>query len=660
MKALSPRDLAQYLARNQGTEALRELRESLVAEGIPLDRARPTPGLRQTPPDSMDPRESLRQELSWVVGSRQYDLGTAPAFVAGAAARALGRKAEGSDQLSREAVIETLGPSGGRLFDLAARELESRRRPAPKQARSADRDRLPPNAKGAHRRSPDVGALRIDPQVIRRIPFRMRVTDLNAFAKLRQAIDARSERRDPANRIGALMDEPLVPSPKIAALDALRAEAAATKPLAGSKLLVLQHLYASTQSILDAAVEAGVEPGDVTVLGKPYSGSIEVAASMLKKGYGLVVPSLHQSEFADHERHMEALILEELTELVKTPGDGKLLVVDDGGMVAKLVAERFPAHQHRFRFVEQTQRGANTVREAHGVTAPVVNVAESFAKKDYESPSIAHSVFVEVQKVVARLESEGVEVPRTACVLGYGAIGASVAAELRAAGCQVHVYDPDPVRRARAAADGLTAHASKEEALPHGHMLIGASGREALALNDYAHLPQRSVLFNAASANNELNATNQLVLSLLSANAFTGTVQITGEGAKIPRELLFGLDTATLDEEGRLWDLFGGKSVCLGADVSATQIDRVVHTEDGKDLFFAHAGFVINLTDDQDPIPPRYIGLTRSLLFAGLLQAAGETGQGLVDLDPDVQQRIVELTEAELEKTGESLLEPRF
>lgn len=58
----------------------------------------------------------------------------------------------------------------------------------------------------------------------------------------------------------------------------------------------------------------------------------------------------------------------------------------------------------------------------------------------------------------------------------------------------------------------------------------------------------------------------------------------------------------------------------------------------------------MNLTDDEDPISPRYIGLTRSLLFGALVQAASETRTGLVDLDDDVQQQVIDSTQAALQR----------
>jgi S-adenosylhomocysteine hydrolase len=531
---------------------------------------------------------------------------------------------------------------------------------------SSGRPTYPANMLGATAKSPDRGHLNLAPEVIRRIPFRMMVADLRMVGKLERSLAERSQRRDPARRIAAHLGKGGVESPHIPALDAVRKQHEAAQPFKDSKVLVLQHLYASTQSILDAVVACGAKPSDITVMGKPYSGSMKVAASMVEKGFNLVVPSLHQSEFSDHEGHMDALVAQQVTRILAEAAPGeKLMVLDDGGHVAKVVHELFPQEAHRFRFVEQTQRGATAVKEvaAHvpgGLKSPVVNVAESRAKKDHESPSIGYSVWKETKAILDKIEAQGVRVPKSATVLGFGAVGSQVARELKDAGYDVHVYDPDPQRMAQATALGFTAHTDKREALGKGNVLVSATGRTAVSLDDVRSLPKQAVLVNAASANNELNATNLLTLQMMSANALMGTVQIGPKGVEIPRSLISQADTAQLDEKGHLWDTFGGKSVDLGRDDSATQRDRVVKTKEGQDLYVAHAGFVVNLTDDDDPIPPSYIGLTRSLLFAALVQAAGETRTGLVDLDDGVQQQIIDTTEGALRARGETLADPRF
>jgi S-adenosylhomocysteine hydrolase len=658
--------LGAHLQEHPGTAALRDLKDDLVKSGVPLDTLNHTPGIgsQDAWQKATDPEQKLREYMKWVASTSQYSSSTASQFLAQATMSWLRTAAAPDGTLDHDRVLQVLGPKAAAVFDGLTAEL-SDAKPAV-AASSSSSKALPANMLGTTARSPDRGNLHLAPEVIRRLPIRMMVADLRMVGQLDRKLAERSQRRDPAARIGAHLGTGGVASPKIAALDALVDLHRAAQPLKDAKVLVLQHLYASTQSILDAAVACGARPADITVMGKPYSGSMQVAASMVEKGFQLVVPSLHQSEFSDHEGHMDAIVLEQVTRLLKESAPGqKLLVLDDGGHVAKVVHERFPDDAHRFRFVEQTQRGATVVKDvaahvAGGLKAPVVNVAESRAKKDHESPSIGYSVWKETRAILDKLEVQGASVPKSATVLGFGAVGTQVAEELKAAGYDVHVYDPSPERMAQATALGFMVHDDKRAALGHGNVLVSATGRTAVSLDDIRHLPKQAVLVNAASANNELNATNLLTLQLLSANALMGTVRIGPKGVEVPRALISQADTAHLDENGHLWDSFAGKSVDLGRDDSATQRDRVVKTREGQDLYVAHAGFVVNLTDDNDPIPPRYIGLTRSLLFAALLQANGETRTGLVELDDGVQQTVIDATVAELKKTGESLASPRF
>lgn len=657
--------LGKHLQENPGTQAMRTLRDSLVKEGIPLDKLTPTPSLRGSHDAwvaATDPEQKLKEYMRWVASTNQYSSSRAPAFLAQATISWL-RTAQNADgTLDRDTIARTLGPRAAAVFDGLVKEMHAPVVPTTTTSAGA----FPANMIGATAKSPDRGNLHLAPEVIRRLPFQTMVADLRTVGQQQRKLSERTMRRDPARRIMEHVGKGGVASPHVPALDVLAKQHAATQPFANTKIIVLQHLYASTQSILDACVACGAAPKDITVMGKPYSGSMKVAASMVDKGFQLVVPSLHQSEFSDHEGHMDHLVGEQVKRLLaeSAPGE-KLLVLDDGGHVAKVVHEHFNSEAHRFRFVEQTQRGATAVKDiaAHvpgGLKAPVVNVAESRAKKDHESPSIGYSVWKETKAIVDKLSAQGIELPKSATVLGFGAVGTQVAEELQKAGYAIHVFDPDAKRQADAAARGFTVHDDKRAALQNANLLVSATGRTAVSLDDLHALPKQAVLVNAASANNELNATNVLALQLLSANALMGTVRIGPKGVEVPRALISQVDTAQLDERGVMHDMFGGKSVALGVDDSATQRDRVVHTKQGQDLYMAHAGFVVNLTDDEDPIPPRYIGLTRSLLFAALVQSASETRTGLVDLDDSVQQQVIDITAAALAQTGESLADPRF
>lgn len=664
---VTSRELFAHLKRYRGSAAMRELTASLIERGVPLNRTFVDRSAAKSAAASGAAEDRIEHEVRRFCTSGEYSLGLVPDVVLSAMTRELSQVAGGPDApLTLPQVRAALGPVGARFFELAADRAH-----AQIWRTSADRElpKMPANLRGNVSESPRDYLVAVDGLTNARPNMGLlRLADPNEYQRQTEQCAERLRRRNPIRRIAAelaLMSpgQP-PPPPKMAALDALRAEAEKTKPLSGAKLLAVQHLYESTRSVLDAAVAAGVRPDDVTVLGKSYSGSMKSAARMVRSGYHVVASSLVQNEYDDHDEHMEKLVGTEIERLLAEPGDGPILVVDDGGAVASYIARHCDEKtQKRFRLVEQTQRGANAVRDS-SVKAPVMNVAESEAKKDYESPMIGHSVYLTTKAALDRLRAQGVTLGGEMTFFGFGAVGAHVAEQFQSLPAserpQMFMYDPDPAKQALARQMGVHVCASKEEALSHAHVCVSATGREPFKLADYAQLPQTAVLVNAASANAEVDAKQALSLQVYAGNDVIGLPYIRGNKVAYSLDLLNRFDTAVLDEDDHLWDTVQGKPVDLGHDVSSTHIDRVVHTREGQDLYFVNSGFVVNLTEDEDPIPPRYIGLTRALLFEGLLEAMEAQGDGLIELNLERQRRIVKLTQDELAQTGESLLTPSF
>src|SRR5439155_8603436 len=83
-----------------------------------------------------------------------------------------------------------------------------------------------------------------------------------------------------------------------------------------------------------------------------------------------------------------------------SPPKPQVLLIDDGAEAIKMLHEKFPQWAPFFACVEQTRRGA---RIAHDLAdkgelkCAVVNVAESWAKLERESPMIGQSVVTEVE-----------------------------------------------------------------------------------------------------------------------------------------------------------------------------------------------------------------------------------------------------------------------
>lgn len=430
-----------------------------------------------------------------------------------------------------------------------------------------------------------------------------------------------------------------VEPPKMRALETMAAELAQPGELEGMKFFGLQHLFLSSVSMFDQLHALGIEHEDMRLLGKIYSTNF--AAASVLEGRGATVDAASkvlvggrdfETSMADAIRHNLGQLIEQLPHPPSPNPRPQILLIDDGAEAIKILHEEYPQHAGYFIGVEQTRRGA---RILHGLDlkCPVVNVAESWAKLEWESPMIGHSVVLETTKKLDRLEAYGINTGQEATVLGYGAVGEAVARSLRARGFEVHVFDPDPERRARAELAGMVAHADKASALPHGQTLVSCVGKRTLFPEDHDLLPDGAILVNAASADDELG----------------------------PQDLTpFSAKGGVRDADGDMWNYFQGKPVNLGLAEATAHCDWVVRRPSGKELLLVNQGFVVNMTGERDPIPARYIQLTRSLLFLGALAAKRADGPGIVEVPKDWQEKLVGLVREELLESGEALDQPSW
>lgn len=452
------------------------------------------------------------------------------------------------------------------------------------------------------------------------------------------------DRLDPETAKVAIGSSSIAP-PKMAALDWVKAAIAEPGELEGLSFYGLQHLFLSSASLFQAIEDLGVKPKDMVLQGKIYSTNHGTAAWLEQRGAKVADTSrtLPPGRL-DFEAEMKDSILHDLSGIVATlprppePNpDPRVLLIDDGGKAIALLHEHFPEYAPYFVCVEQTRRGARAVKALPELRCPVVNVAESWAKLTAESPMIGHSVVLEVGRKLTELEAAGVELGSSAGVLGYGAVGAAVTDALLERGFTVHVHDPDQERRAAALADAVgrpgrvVVHESIETALPESRTLVSCVGQRTLWPEHHHLLPDGAVLVNAASSDDELG----------------------------PEDLRpFASGNVARDGEGRIFARFQGKVVCLGHGEALAHSSTVTRLPNGRDLLLANNGYVVNMTGERDPIPPRYIQLTRALLLLGAIAARRTKAPGLHEVPKDWQEKLVRVVKDDLHKTGESLERP--
>lgn len=408
-------------------------------------------------------------------------------------------------------------------------------------------------------------------------------------------------------------------TPTLPVLDRLRAEFGTIRPDTAG-LFGLQHLFGSTATLVRRLAEPSLSPRDVFLLGKPYSTHPGVADA-LRNQYGFWVhpDSTDQSRRDDNDALMDdriGAVLERIADRFRSGRYGRnrrFLLIDDGARAIRQLHEpRFDDVRHRFTCVEQTRCGTRHIADLD-LETPVINVAESRAKLVYESPLIAESVVLELQKKLRGLRAAGIAVDRRALVSGYGAIGAAVADALRDAGFAVAVHDVDSTRLHGAARRGYTVCRDYGAGLRRGGLIVGCTGLPVMERRHHAEIADGALLISASSSDVEFRSWQ------LRARG-----ECLGDPARWTAD---GRCERTPDADGRRWD-----HPCFSL-YRIRDAWRTFHLVNG--------GFPVNFSGGVDPIAPEKIQLTRSLLYLGALQATRTTAPGLHALDDRFQQRLL-------------------
>ena len=383
-------------------------------------------------------------------------------------------------------------------------------------------------------------------------------------------------------------------------------------------LFGLQHLLGSTAALIRRIANGAIEPDNVFLLGKPYSANHRVVEFLRADlGFWVHPESCEQGVSEDNDSEIDRRVETTLDlvrhRLTNYPGsEARVVLIDDGGRAIRMLhADRYADIRGRFTCVEQTRCGIRTL-EGSSLEVPVVNVAESWVKLEYESPMIADSVLRELLSQLGFMESAGIPTGSRSLVIGYGAIGSAVAAELRNRGRDVSVFDTQRARLALARNDGHTAFDCLHAALRRGGLIVGCTGKPILDQPDYQSIPDGSILVSASSADVEFRAWQ-----------LRPGAQCLGRPESWPAG----------GETGR----HGREST--NDDHPCFSLYRV---RNGRGRFYlVNGGFPVNFDGSIDPISPRQIQLTRSLLYLGAFQASHANEPGLHDLDDRLQRMLM-------------------
>jgi S-adenosylhomocysteine hydrolase len=375
-----------------------------------------------------------------------------------------------------------------------------------------------------------------------------------------------------------------------------------------------QHILETTLNLIDELIKSGVPPENIYLTGKSYSTNPNVYAAMKKLGINVWSGSLSH-KLGEYQAAREKDIDNLFKAVEQNPNIEKAIICDDGG---ELFA-RMPLHfrkKYLTAGVEQT-RGGFYNRSVEIARIPIVNVAQSAVKCEFESPFIAEAIKNTITSLSHSLDKETTVVG----IVGLGNVGKHVTDVFIAAGFKnIMVHDKNAeVYKNYSNIDKVEIVESIEAVFTHSNFIFGCTGQDITA--DFSPLT--------------LNGHDRRVASTTSED----------------RELRkFLLDIAR-------------RNTILHIDPLSNVI---CYTDNGNKIEIYYGGFPVNFAESAAKpwnVPAEDIALTQGALFVAIMQSLyllgekiGEQANAIpvnVMLDPDLQQLVLELWVTTTKKNGE-------
>ena len=228
------------------------------------------------------------------------------------------------------------------------------------------------------------------------------------------------------------------------ALMGLRKKYAASKPLAGARIMGCIHMTIQTAVLIETLVELAAEArwSSCNIFSTQDHAAAAIAAA------GIPVFAWKGETEAEYEWCLEKTILSG-----DKPWDANM-ILDDGGDLTLIVHQKYPDMLKTIHGItEETTTGVHRLLEmlAKGeLKVPAINVNDAVTKsKNDNKYGCRHSLNDAIKRGVDMLMAG-----RRALVVGYGDVGKGSAQSLRQEGMIVRVQEVDPICAMQACMDG--------------------------------------------------------------------------------------------------------------------------------------------------------------------------------------------------------------
>lgn len=249
------------------------------------------------------------------------------------------------------------------------------------------------------------------------------------------------------------------------------------------QFVIITHILPDRPEVL-SAIET-ISP-IALVIAIPYSIEKPTYAA-LKNSYNIVSPSLEE---LTNKEYLLTCILNNID--VNKP----VIILEIGGYTAQIIQElKAKLGTKLIGVIEDTETGHRQFERLSSLPCPVISVARS-PLKETEDFLVGSSCLFSTERLI-RSAGFLLECKR-ALILGFGKVGRGLAHALLRSGCQVCVYDTNPIRRILALSEGFQIP-NKQAALQQSDLIFGATGNYSVGEDDFTYLKKGALLISCSS-----------------------------------------------------------------------------------------------------------------------------------------------------------------
>jgi S-adenosylhomocysteine hydrolase len=265
--------------------------------------------------------------------------------------------------------------------------------------------------------------------------------------------------------------------------------------LENTLIMSVQHLCSTTEVLFDALLDLNLHPENLYAVGKCYSTNPEVLIRLRQRGINALLSSSTFNCVMPFDSYFDQNIDEMIMQAISSNdlfSFEKIIILDDGGHLLERANSLLPKGLPVVG-IEQTSSGFNKMKDKN-LSFPVINLARSWSKLEYESPIIISLATKKIKYIIENLDFNINKV----LIIGFGVLGKKIYEILNDI-YLISIFDSVPEKSM------ITLDEFKSR-LREFDLIIGCTGSTSITFDDFRYLKKPVILASISSSDREFES----------------------------------------------------------------------------------------------------------------------------------------------------------